>query len=350
MLREKRPATRIRKTQGAKDDPWRTDTELVKQFVERRPDYQQLCNEIQYTLKKRLKGRVIEVSTVTGRAKTLNSFLEKIQRKTYNLPLEEVTDFAGVRVVCLYLEDLPKIEEIIRKEFGVCNSVDKSREKEIDQFGYGAVHFIVCLGQKSSGARYDDLRHLVCEIQVRTVMQDAWSIIQHHLVYKHESEVPQQLQRRLNSLAGLLETADDQFQRLRQERDAYIVSMKESISERDVFLNNDVNLDSVKEYLKWKFPDRPLDKFDGQLPMILSAVDRKKHSTLRDIDTEINATEEIRQKIPAQLDDLRLTAPSGVVPAAVELAWGLSITDKKFRHRRGMPHSWLKAIEELIDE
>jgi ppGpp synthetase/RelA/SpoT-type nucleotidyltranferase len=59
--------------------------------------------------------------------------------------------------------------------------------------------------------RYDDLKKLVCEIQVRTVLQDAWAIIDHHLSYKQESDVPKILRRKLNSLAGLVETAHDQF-------------------------------------------------------------------------------------------------------------------------------------------
>ncbi|MFH1742151.1 MAG: hypothetical protein ABIH23_24370, partial [bacterium] len=188
---------------------WQSNPEIVRRFIQQRTDYEQLCSEVQYILRKRLAERTIEISTVTGRAKTLNSFLEKIQRKTYEDPFSEITDFAGVRIVCLYVSDIPLIEDIIRKEFEIVEKVDKLTDKPPDQFGYGAIHFVARLGKKMSGARYDDLKVLLCEIQVRTVLQDAWAIIDHHLIYKSESSMPKVLRRKLNSLAGLFETADD---------------------------------------------------------------------------------------------------------------------------------------------
>jgi ppGpp synthetase/RelA/SpoT-type nucleotidyltranferase len=81
-------------------------------------------------------------------------------------------------------------------------------------------------------------------MQVRTVVQDAWAIIQHHLVYKRESQVPSHLQRKLNSMAGLLETADDQFESIRREREAYIAEVRESLAKPALFLENELNLDS----------------------------------------------------------------------------------------------------------
>jgi putative GTP pyrophosphokinase len=149
----------------------------------------------------------------------------------------------------LYRSDIAKVADIIRAEFVVAEDVDKLDELGVDQFGYGARHFIVRLGKTSSGARYDDLKQLPCEVQVRTVVQDSWAIIQHHMVYKRESQVPTQLQRKLNSLAGLFETVDDQFERIREEREAYLVEMRGS-TEASTFLENEPNLDSFKEYLK----------------------------------------------------------------------------------------------------
>jgi putative GTP pyrophosphokinase len=190
---------------------WQENPETIKKFLEQKTDYEQLCAEIAYILKKKLSKDSIEYSSVSFRAKTLKSFLIKIVRKTYENPFNEITDFAGVRVVFLYQNDLTRIEHIIKKEFEILKKVDKLNEKGIEKFGYGAIHYIVKIGKNSSGARYDDLKKLVCEIQVRTVLQDAWAIIDHHLVYKKESEIPTNLQRKLNSLAGLFETADNQF-------------------------------------------------------------------------------------------------------------------------------------------
>lgn len=196
---------------------WEERPDIIRSFIEARPQYEQLCAEVAYILKKRLDDGSIEYSAVTSRAKTLKSFAEKISRKQYESPLSDITDLAGVRVVYLYKADRHLIEKIIETEFDVIEKVDKVEEQEADRFGYGALHYLVHLGRKSSGARYDDLKGLICEIQVRTVLQDAWAIIDHHLVYKQESDVPKVLKRKLNSLSGLFETADDQFDRVRVE-------------------------------------------------------------------------------------------------------------------------------------
>jgi putative GTP pyrophosphokinase len=276
--------------------------------------------------------------------------LEKIERKSYESPIDDVTDFAGVRVVCLYREDVGRIEAIIREEFDVVEKIDKDTERDADQFGYDAVHFIVQLGKKSSGARYDDLKTIRCEVQVRTIMQDAWALVQHHLVYKHESEVPKPLQRRLNSLAGLFETADDQFARIRQDRDEYLSAVKESSSDKETFLDTELNLDTIRKYLEWKFPKSPVEKFNGQLRIIFSGINRIKYPSLRHIDVAMEATEKVRANVAKHLPDFKRTAPSGIVPAAVEMAWALSIIDKEYRKRRGMPSHWLAAISACTDE
>src|SRR4051812_23280599 len=89
---------------------WKSKPETIKRFLDQQSDYIQLCSEIAYILKKRLSESQIEISSISNRAKTLKSFLEKITRKTYENPFEEVSDFAGVRIVYLYQNDLKKIE------------------------------------------------------------------------------------------------------------------------------------------------------------------------------------------------------------------------------------------------
>src|SRR5215203_4503052 len=103
---------------------WKENTEAVKRFIDRQPDYEKLCAEVAYILNRELNKREIEFSTITYRAKTLDSFLEKIQRKSYNDPFAEITDFAGVRVVCLYIDDLPKLESVVDEHFELVEKID----------------------------------------------------------------------------------------------------------------------------------------------------------------------------------------------------------------------------------
>jgi len=317
----------MKQKRGSQTDPWLTKSDTIRRFLELRPKYEELCRETEYILSKRTKQAFIEISTVTSRAKTLNSFLEKLERKSYKNPFSEITDFAGVRVVCLYIHDLPLIEKIIIDEFKLIEKVDKLTEKEPDQFGYGAIHYIIQLGKKSSGARYDDLKELQCEIQVRTVLQDAWAIVDHHLVYKNESEVPKVLHRKLNSLAGLFETADDQFQQIRDQREAYIDRVRNLSKKQEEFLKTDLDLDSFREYLKWRFPDHDIEGFDGHLNFNLIPIQKAGYKKLSDIEAILN--DGILKRAIEALNEMSPGKPFGeLFPSSVIILTVLSLSDK----------------------
>src|ERR1017187_5491104 len=242
---------------AALDQFWTQRADEVRAFLERQPKYQKLSEEVAYVLERAIRNKGVEFASIGSRAKTLSSFCEKVVRKGYKKPSDEITDSAGVRVVYLYESDRKRIETLIEKEFTIVEKVDKADKTDTERFGYGALHYLVKLGKKSSGARYDDLKDLVCEIQVRTILQDAWAIVAHHLSYKQESDVPVELRRKLNALSGLFETADDQFNRLRVEREAYAEEVKKQIVEKELeFLKHDINLDNLMAYLSGRLPDR----------------------------------------------------------------------------------------------
>jgi len=305
-------------SKGTPDEIWLNNPEIIRHFLDIQSDYDQLCTEVEYILRKQVDKCEIEISTISSRAKTLNSFLEKLQRKNYNKPFEHITDFAGVRLVCLYLDDISKIAEIVRSEFVVVDEVNKIEELGADKFGYEAMHFIVRLGESTTGARYDNLKKLVCEIQIRTVVQDAWAIIQHHMIYKRESQVPTQLQRKLNSLSGLFETVDDQFETIRKERYKYLTDIRETVKTPEAFLANELNLDSFNEYLRWKFPSRSVEAFDGQSRNILNHFFILHFRTLEDVDRLINETFEIRKELLHKTRKFARKSEDGKLPSSVE--------------------------------
>lgn len=267
---------------------WRENTAAIKGFLERQPEYERLCGEVAYILKRELQRAGIEFSTIAKRAKSLDSFLEKVQRKSYSDPLSQITDFAGVRVVCLYIDDLPKVESIVAEHFEIVEKIDKLKQRRADQFGYGAIHFVVRIGERSSGARYDDLKPLVCEIQTRTVLQDAWAIIDHHLVYKNESNIPSVLRNRLNLLAGNFESADQKFSDLRAEREEYLRRVTDSAVDEARFLDNELNLDSFVRYADWKFPELPSGGKFLDAPFYLKPLADMDLRDLRELDGLVN--------------------------------------------------------------
>ena len=129
---------------------------------------------------------------------------------------------------------------------------------------------------------------MVCEIQTRTVLQDAWAIIDHHLVYKNESNIPTILRKKLNLLAGNFGSADDEFKRIRNEREEYLTEIEESKTSSKQFLENELNLDSFVRYAQWKFPDLQSGTRVIDVPFFLNPLIDKKLKKLAELDSIVD--------------------------------------------------------------
>jgi ppGpp synthetase/RelA/SpoT-type nucleotidyltranferase len=294
---------------------WNENPDLIKKYLEEYANYQLLCREIAYILEKELKKAGIEFSAVTNRVKSLESFAEKIFRKKYEDPLKGITDIAGTRVVYLYRNDFKAIEKILRSAFEVIEKVDKIADQGVDRFGYGAIHFLLKLGKTSSGARYDDLKNYVCELQVRTVLQDAWAVIDHHLVYKHESGIPSKLKRKLNAMAGSFELADSQFDNIRTERESYLKKIKKMRVSKQL-LGQEINYDTVNTYLQQRFP-RNLNS-PTTTHYILQRLRRAKFKKISNLHHALSKTEKARLAYINHLGEKdRLTAQGELFIALV---------------------------------
>ncbi|HHT9127124.1 MAG TPA: GTP pyrophosphokinase [Candidatus Brocadiia bacterium] len=299
-------------------------SEYAAKYRELRPRYEKLANEIHFAINEKLESERIPIAPVTYRAKDVEKFLEKSVRKSYKDPLKETEDLAGVRVVCLYESDLQKVGEIIRSEFTVIKEEDKRDGLGTDKMGYQDKQFIVELGNGYSGPHYDGLHGLKCEIQVRTVLQDAWAIISHHLEYKKdEDSIPEKLRRDFNSVASLLEIAQDVVENFREKRGGYVGELLQiGDSDMSSFLRLPVNYDTLEAYTRWKFPDF---KFNMSLHADLaSTLERSKYKSLQDIDDIVMAAEKA-------VWELCLEKPKDFKSGTNFLGASLFFVDKKFR-------------------
>lgn len=168
-----------------------------------------------------------DVSTVFGRIKEREEAIKKFCLK-YQDDLEKenvayeikdhITDLIGLRVVCLYEADVVKIKDVLSNEFDVIEVTDKIKDVEAkeDSFGYKGLHVDLKLRAPRIGMkeyqRYSDLRF---EVQIRTIVQDAWSVLDHKIKYK--KSIPHHIKRRINTLAALFELADREFYSIRNE-------------------------------------------------------------------------------------------------------------------------------------
>jgi hypothetical protein len=127
-----------------------------------------------------------------------------VRRKTY----DEITDKAGVRAAYQYKWQGDVLEDIIENVFVVHKREDKAAEMPPDRLGYLGVHYDVTFRDDDERAPAIALDHPACEIQLRTLQQDAWAVYAHELLYKTAQEVPVDVRRSLFRLVALVEIFD----------------------------------------------------------------------------------------------------------------------------------------------
>jgi len=170
---------------------------------------------------------IANVEHVASRIKDYEECLSKFERKyfprietsnkDYKI-FDYLSDFVGIRIVCPYLKDINSIRKELGKYFREVSITNKTGQIENtdDKFGYKGLHLDLKLNKKySTKQEYAPYSHIQFELQIRTIIQDAWSILDHKIKYK--KSIPQSLKRRINRLSALFEIADDEFLRIDDE-------------------------------------------------------------------------------------------------------------------------------------
>jgi putative GTP pyrophosphokinase len=203
---------------------------------------------------------------VSGRVKSMQECIRKFNRK-YRAKLEEsqteytilefITDLIGVRVVCLYEDEIQIAVDTLQSYFSQIEVTDKigKIKSSPDVLGYQAYHMDLELNAKRKQLEeYQKYADLKFEVQIRTVIQDAWSQIDHKIKYK--KDLSPALERRINLLSGLFEIADREFIDIRDKSKTYIEEVKNTIVQIQSSTSNTNPLTAVElaQFLETKFP------------------------------------------------------------------------------------------------
>lgn len=205
---------------------------------------------------------------IESRVKTLDSCINKIERKyleeneeiSYQEIYKKITDFVGVRIICSYEDEIPCVKNIIEEEFEIMGETNKTKEREDKEtFGYRGLHLDIRMKENRLNLpEYSDCSDFSVEIQIRTVIQDAWSRLEHRIIYKRN--VPKSISRAAERLAALFEIADSEFIRLRDKTKEQEEKSKKQINKLENGDTNNINENKVKidfitfdNFLKLKF-------------------------------------------------------------------------------------------------
>lgn len=236
-------------------------TSTIQLYNELKPKLERLKVNIATALTQTIGEVSIPLFSVESRIKDEKSFTDKIERKRYSSPLDEIEDLCGLRVICYYQEDIKKICDIVEREFHILKKEDKRTNLNEDQFGYTSCHYIVQLREDwlaHPGAR--GLSGLKAEIQIRTMLMHAWAAISHKLLYKQEDDVPAQIKRQLNRLSALIELADEQFDSIKEVKSKITNHIFDARDTKEAA--PELTSDSLLAIWKKYSPERKFDESD----------------------------------------------------------------------------------------
>ena len=236
---------------------------IMDEYRRQRPLMLEVESRITKRLHEYLAATDIVVAAVESRVKSEESLAGKLELKGYKYKsLADITDIVGVRIITFYLDDVDVVASAVERLFEVDweNTVDKRRLQALDSFGYQSLHYICRMPDMpfETAAPSSDGKPFRFEIQMRTLLQHAWSNMNHDTGYKSGVEIPREYIRNLNRIAGMLELADEQFSRIRAELTDYRRRMQALVASGNL---DEVPLDgdTFRNYLNLA-PFHPLNR------------------------------------------------------------------------------------------
>jgi ppGpp synthetase/RelA/SpoT-type nucleotidyltranferase len=185
-------------------------------------------------LQSRLAPTALEVFLripIKSRVKETESLLQKAfyRNKRYKDPYEEIEDKVGLRFVVLLSDDIRLIEDAIVSETD-CWTAKKARDfiEERDarpyEFDYQSLHYIVRSSRPFVFEGTKIPQDLPCEIQIRTLLQHAYSELTHSTIYKPSVTATPAMKRAAAKSMALIEATDDYFRHVDQAIQAAVAT------------------------------------------------------------------------------------------------------------------------------
>ncbi|MCE1206671.1 MAG: tetratricopeptide repeat protein [Spirochaetia bacterium] len=191
---------------------------LAEQYASCAQDYEKALAVFVDNLSKLLKQAGLR-PTIKSRVKQFESYYAKRLRLlktawTESSTASPVNDMLAVRVVCPFLGDLAIAENAMKEAFSIEEIERKGSERSFREFGYESIHVLVKIPEALMPL-CKNLDRNVIEVQLRTILQEAWAEVEHELVYKAEfTPFDEPMKRKLAALNANLTLSDIIFQEI----------------------------------------------------------------------------------------------------------------------------------------
>ncbi len=158
---------------------------------------------------------------IETRLKTPRSIFNKLTKRGFPVTMESIhdnlTDIAGIRVICNYIDDAYRIADLLTAH----NDIEVMERKDYiahpKPSGYRSLHLIVNVSVYMSEGSVK----VPAEIQIRTIAMDYWATLEHRLKYKNEGSVPPDLHQKMKSCSEELADMEVRMQEIQRETEEY---------------------------------------------------------------------------------------------------------------------------------
>lgn len=154
--------------------------------------------------------------SIKCRLKRPISIVEKMKRKGLPVSIENIqenlTDIAGIRVICSFIEDIYSLSDMLAKQDDVNIVCVKDYIRNPKRNGYRSLHLIVEVPIFLS----DEKKYMKVEVQFRTIAMDFWASLDHKLKYKKDNlRHPEIIAQELKKCADTITAMDYKMQEIR---------------------------------------------------------------------------------------------------------------------------------------
>ena len=159
------------------------------------------------------------IESIHTRLKRPQSIIEKLQRRGLPITLEsmekELSDIAGVRVICSFVDDIYRLVEMLEQQDDIRILQRKDYIANPKPGGYRSLHLIVEIPIFLSREK----RLMRVEVQFRTIAMDFWASLEHKMRYKKDlpEEAAQDIAHQLLDCANTMAQMDEKMLSIRKK-------------------------------------------------------------------------------------------------------------------------------------
>lgn len=216
MILEKKDQTDI--DINAVPEPLKGIASEAQRFIQMRNVYHSAIREVSTKLEIlddefHVKNDYTPIHHMESRIKSVPSIMEKLYRKGLDVNVEsiqELTDIAGIRVICNYIDDVYMVADMLIGQDDVQLIRKRDYIANPKESGYRSLHIIVTVPVFLT----ESIEITPVEIQFRTIAMDTWASLEHELKYKSKGELPKDAQEELVRCARDLADIDERMQRI----------------------------------------------------------------------------------------------------------------------------------------